>query len=71
MLSSLRNGVFSAENGQFKNASGVAVDSEGNVYVADKYNNCIQYLFLVYDILPYCNTAASTLLLFAITYNYK
>src|ERR1022692_3568262 len=29
-------------NGQLNNPSGVAVDSSGNVYVADQYNNRIQ-----------------------------
>ena len=35
-------GTYGTGNGQFNNQEGIAVDNEGNVYVADKYNNRIQ-----------------------------
>ncbi|GAB6286295.1 MAG: hypothetical protein STSR0009_24960 [Methanoregula sp.] len=35
-------GTYGSGNGQFKNPDGVAVDSSGNVYVMDQYNNRIQ-----------------------------
>jgi PKD repeat protein len=35
-------GTYGSGNGQFKNPDGVAVDSSGNVYVADNYNCRIQ-----------------------------
>jgi len=35
-------GSRGSKNGQFKNPLDVAFDSNGNVYVADCYNNCIQ-----------------------------
>ena len=35
-------GSYGSEDGQFHYPIGVAVDSSGNVYVADSYNNRIQ-----------------------------
>src|SRR5918995_109897 len=35
-------GTFGAGAGEFDNTTGVAVDSSGNVYVADHFNNRIQ-----------------------------
>jgi hypothetical protein len=39
---SCQAGAYSELNGHFKNPAGVAVDTEGNVYVADEYNHRIQ-----------------------------
>ena len=35
-------GSYGSENGQFNNPTGITVDSSGNFYIADQYNNRIQ-----------------------------
>jgi len=40
--SSCQAGVYGSSDGQFKNPMGVTVDSSGNVFVVDTYNNRIQ-----------------------------
>src|ERR1035437_4048861 len=50
---------FGSDNGQFIHASGIAVDSFGNVYVADSGNNRIQKFDSSYTYLTHLGTLGS------------